>query len=224
MDLWNGTIITRVPSCEQRTQMPRTVHVVDDDDLARDVIASLVATLPGVDVSAWESAEQFLAAAQQGATPGVVLLDLNMPGLSGNDALRTLDQNRFPAIIVSGQGQITSAVESLKRGAIDFIEKPFTLDKLLAPLRVAFEHLDRNLTLDQQNGRERERLETLSDREVEILALLVDGMTNREVADKLGLSVRTVESHRARIMLKLDVASFAEAIRMAVLAGIETPG
>lgn len=205
-------------------KMPRTVHVVDDDDLARDVISSLVATLPGVSVSAWDSAESFLTAAQDGAAPGVVLLDLNMPGLSGNEALRSLDHNRFPAIIVSGQGQITSAVESLKRGAIDFIEKPFTLEKLLGPLKVAFDLLDRNLAEESRSDRDRERLETLSEREVEILALLVDGLTNREVAEKLGLSVRTVESHRARIMLKLDVSSFAEAIRLAVLAGIETPG
>lgn len=204
-------------------KMPRTVHVVDDDDLARDVISSLVATLPGVSVSAWDSAESFLTAAQDGAAPGVVLLDLNMPGLSGNEALRSLDHNRFPAIIVSGQGQITSAVESLKRGAIDFIEKPFTLEKLLGPLKVAFDLLDRNLAEESRSDRDRERLETLSEREVEILALLVDGLTNREVAEKLGLSVRTVESHRARIMLKLDVSSFAEAIRLAVLAGIETP-
>lgn len=205
-------------------KMPRTVHVVDDDDLARDVISSLVATLPGVSVSAWDSAESFLTAAQDGAAPGVVLLDLNMPGLSGNEALRALDHNRFPAIIVSGQGQITSAVESLKRGAIDFIEKPFTLEKLLGPLKVAFDLLDRNLAQESRSDRDRERLEALSEREVEILALLVDGLTNREVAEKLGLSVRTVESHRARIMLKLDVSSFAEAIRLAVLAGIETPG
>lgn len=205
-------------------KMPRTVHVVDDDDLARDVISSLVATLPGVSVSAWESAEDFLSAAQDGAAPGVVLLDLNMPGLSGNDALRTLDHQRFPAIIVSGQGQITSAVESLKRGAIDFIEKPFTLEKLLGPLRLAFDQLDRNMAEESQSDRDRGRLAALSEREVEILALLVDGLTNREVAEKLGLSVRTVESHRARIMLKLDVSSFAEAIRLAVLAGIETPG
>jgi two-component system response regulator FixJ len=205
-------------------KMPRTIHVVDDDDLARDVISSLVATLPGVSVSAWDSAESFLTAAQDGAAPGVVLLDLNMPGLSGNEALRALDHTRFPAIIVSGQGQITSAVESLKRGAIDFIEKPFTLDKLLGPLKIAFDLLDRNLAEENRSDRDRERLETLSEREVEILALLVDGLTNREVAEKLGLSVRTVESHRARIMLKLDVSSFAEAIRLAVLAGIETPG
>ncbi len=205
-------------------KMPRTIHVVDDDDLARDVISSLVATLPGVSVSAWDSAESFLTAARDGAAPGVVLLDLNMPGLSGNEALRALDHTRFPAIIVSGQGQITSAVESLKRGAIDFIEKPFTLDKLLGPLKIAFDLLDRNLAEESRSDRDRERLETLSEREVEILALLVDGLTNREVAEKLGLSVRTVESHRARIMLKLDVSSFAEAIRLAVLAGIETPG
>ena len=205
-------------------KMPRTVHVVDDDDLARDVISSLVATLPGVSVSAWDSAESFLTAAQDGAAPGVVLLDLNMPGLSGNEALRAFDHNRFPAIIVSGQGQITSAVESLKRGAIDFIEKPITLEKLLGPLKVAFDLLDRNLAQESRSDRDRERLEALSEREVEILALLVDGLTNREVAEKLGLSVRTVESHRARIMLKLDVSSFAEAIRLAVLAGIETPG
>lgn len=204
--------------------MPRTIHVVDDDDLARDVISSLVATLPGVAVSAWDSAESFLTAAQDGAAPGVVLLDLNMPGLSGNEALRALDHARFPAIIVSGQGQITSAVESLKRGAIDFIEKPFTLEKLLGPLKVAFNLLDHNMAEESRSDRDRERLEALSDREVEILALLVDGLTNREVAEKLGLSVRTVESHRARIMLKLDVSSFAEAIRLAVLAGIETPG
>ncbi|RYD64111.1 MAG: response regulator transcription factor [Sphingomonadales bacterium] len=205
-------------------KMPRTIHVVDDDDLARDVISSLVATLPGVSVSAWESAEAFLTAAQGGAAPGVVLLDLNMPGLSGNEALRSLDHTRFPAIIVSGQGQITSAVESLKRGAIDFIEKPFTLEKLLGPLKIAFDMLDRNLAEENRSDRDRERLETLSEREVEILSLLVDGLTNREVAEKLGLSVRTVESHRARIMLKLDVSSFAEAIRLAVIAGIETPG
>lgn len=204
--------------------MPRTIHVVDDDDLARDVISSLVATLPGVSVSAWDSAESFLTGARDGAAPGVVLLDLNMPGLSGNEALQALDHGRFPAIIVSGQGQITSAVESLKRGAIDFIEKPFTLEKLLGPLKIAFELLDRNQAEESRSDRDRERLETLSEREVEILALLVDGLTNREVAEKLGLSVRTVESHRARIMLKLDVSSFAEAIRLAVLAGIETPG
>ncbi|QDX25721.1 response regulator transcription factor [Sphingomonas suaedae] len=203
--------------------MPRTIHIVDDDDLARDVIASLVGTLPGVTVHAWDSAERFLAAAQDGADPGVVLLDLNMPGLSGNEALKSLDHQRFAAIIVSGQGEITSAVESLKRGAIDFIEKPFTLEKLLGPLKVAFQALDRNLTAERTSDHNRERLDTLSEREVEILSLLVDGLTNREVAEKLGLSVRTVESHRARIMLKLDVSSFAEAIRLAVLAGIETP-
>ena len=77
--------------------MSRTIHVIDDDDLARDVISSLVATLPGVSVSAWDSAERFLTAAQEGAAPGVVLLDLNMPGLSGNEALQAFDHRRLEA-------------------------------------------------------------------------------------------------------------------------------
>lgn len=190
-----------------------TVHIVDDDREVSQSMKFLVESI-GLQVACYDSASGFFEQ-YRNPGPGCIILDLRMPGISGLEALEMIvDENiNEPVIVVTGHGDVPAAVRALKLGAIDFIEKPCN-DHLL------IEKINHAIDLDQRNRDRRvyrEKLESayrsLTGRERDVLRLLVGGYSNKEVARKLELSPKTIERHRANIMRKLDVGSFAELVR-----------
>lgn len=194
----------------------RTVYVLDDDDAVRRSLKCLL-SLANFEPVMFDRPAAFLAAAKTFKT-GCVLLDVCLPGMSGLDVQAHLLQMRsdLPVIVVTGQGDVQIAVRAMKAGAVDFLEKPYSDDALLGSIEAAFRRdalLDRN----KEIGDAVRRLATLSPREREVLDHLVSGHSNKLIAHHLGLSVRTVEVHRARMMERLGVRRLAEAIRFGVL-------
>jgi RNA polymerase sigma factor (sigma-70 family) len=194
------------------------VYVVDDDDAIRDSLKWLIESV-GLRVHPCASAQAFLEAYDR-ASPGCLVLDVRLRGMSGLDLQAELARREIaiPTIIVTGHGDVSMAVRAMKLGAIDFIEKPFNDQELLERIQRAI--VD-DLTA-RRGGEEREQicalLATLSPREREVMDLLVVGKANKEVADQLGLSTRTVEGHRARLMEKLSCSSLAELVRLGLRA------
>jgi two-component system response regulator FixJ len=201
----------------------RTVHVIDDDDAVRRAIAMLLRAA-GMDAETYPSGAAFLEAlpAAGGAVAGCVLTDVRMPGLDGFELLRRLKQLgvRSPVVIMTAHGDVATAVQAMKAGAADFVEKPFVDEALLDAIETACGRgADGAADAVSQGG----RTAALSAREREVLELLMTGKQNKEVARDLGLSPRTVELHRARMLTKLGVGSLAEAVRLAVRAGLGPP-
>lgn len=208
------------------TAGPHAVHIIDDDDAVRRAIGML---LRSVDIPfvAHGSAGAFLdaLAAGPGMPVGCVLTDVRMPEMDGLALLRRLRQLGFsaPVVVMTAHGDVATAVQAMKAEAADFIEKPFDDEVLLASVRAAFAATaapDPDPEGMAPNGQAEAaaRLAALSPREREVLDLLVAGKSNKMAAQDLGLSPRTVEVHRARLMARLGVRSFAEAVRLAVQA------
>jgi len=179
----------------------RTVYVVDDDDAVRDSLTMLFRNA-GLAVRGFTSALEFLERAAP-AAPACLVLDIRMPGLSGTALQEALRERapRLPIIFITGHGSIPLAVEAVKKGAFDFIEKPFDDYQLLSQVMNALERAGEPLAL-------------LSEREQEVLKLVLAGKPSRQIAEELFISARTVEFHRARIMLKLGVKTVAELFRV----------
>jgi len=197
------------------------VHVIDDDDAVRDSLSFLL-TAAGLTITAYDSATAFVAKLPRVAA-GCIVTDIRMPGLSGVDLLKRLKLEgiRMPVIVMTGHGDVPLAVEAMKLGAVDFLEKPFDDDHLLAAIRSA---LDRHGDDDKRAEREvayRERLKTLSAREQQVLDGLIAGHPNKTIAYDLGISARTVEVYRANVMTKMQAGSLSELVRMAMIAGRE---
>ncbi len=196
-----------------------TVFVVDDDASTRELLAFLMKRNQWP-VEVFPDAASFLAA-PRGDRPGCLLLDLNMPGMSGLDLQQCLKGQgvHLPVIFLSGRADIPRAVQAVREGAADFIEKPFDYNHVVEAVRDCLER-DRA----ERAGRERrrvagERLGQLTQREREVLDLVVAGRMNREIAEALDISIKTVEAHRARLMEKLEVSSLAELVQAVVAAG-----
>jgi two-component system response regulator DctR len=192
----------------------RTVYVVDDDDAVRDSLAMLFRNA-GLAVRSFPSAISFLERAAP-AAPGCLVLDIRMPGMSGTALQDELLSRgaRLPIIFITGHGDIPTAVEAVKKGAYDFIEKPFDDYQLLTQVMSA---LERSAEIEggvEPAAPDRGRLALLSEREQEVLQHVLAGKPSRQVADELCISTRTVEFHRARIMQKLGVRSAAELFRL----------
>ena len=190
------------------------VFVIDDDRAVRDSLSMLVETA-GLRVRAFPNAQAFLDFIRPDIA-GCVITDLRMPGLSGlelQDRLTELDI-AIPLIVLTGHGDVPAAVRALKHGAVDFIEKPFDSDTLLELIRRAIE---RDASLRETHSAQAEissRIETLTPREREVMGLVVEGKANKVIAFDLGISERTVELHRARIMRKMRARSLPDLIRM----------
>ena len=201
------------------SEMP-TVHVIDDDEAARHSLAFLLGTAK-IDVKTYDSATAFLAVATN-VKSGCIITDVRMPEISGIDLLRRLKELQIgvPVIVVTGHGDVPLAVEAMKIGAAEFLEKPFDDEALLAAVRAA---LDRQNT-DSKRQAERadidSRLAALSSRERDVLQGLVSGLANNQIAFNLGISPRTVEIYRANLMTKMQASSLSGLVRMALLAGI----
>jgi two-component system response regulator FixJ len=165
------------------------------------------------------SGEDFLADARELA-PGCVLLDIRMPGLDGLSVVERMreQRQRLPVIIMTGHGDIATAVRAMKLGAIDFLEKPFEEPVMIQALERGFALLERNAQEDRERREAEQRIEALTPRERDVLALLSEGKSNKEVAIALDLSVRTVEMHRATMFDRLGVRTLPEALRLAFRA------
>lgn len=192
----------------------RTVYVVDDDDAVRDSLSMLFRNA-GLAVRAFPSAVAFLERVTPRA-PSCLVLDIRMPGISGTDLRdELLTRNpALPIIFITGHGDIPTAVDAVKKGAYDFIEKPFDDYHLLCQVVNALERSAEVEAGVRPPAPNREALAQLSEREQEVLNLVLAGKPSRQVAEELHISARTVEFHRARIMQKLGVRSAAELFRV----------
>jgi two-component system response regulator FixJ len=201
----------------------RHIYLIDDDEAVRRSASFLLRT-SGFTVTAFASGTDFLKDARTGE-PGCVLLDVRMPDMDGLAVQRRLAERgtEHPVIIMTGHGDVSIAVEAMKAGAVDFIEKPFEKAQLLAALDVAFARLfDRDAAQASQEAA-KVRIAVLTPRERDVLCGLVRGHPNKTIAYDLGISPRTVEVHRANLMTKLRVHSLSDALRIAFAAGLGTP-
>jgi two-component system, LuxR family, response regulator FixJ len=196
------------------------VHVIDDDEAARQSLAFLLRA-NAFKVDSYESAMAFLKVAPA-LKSGCIITDVRMPEVSGMDLLRRLKELKspLPVIVITGHGDVPLAVEAMKFGAADFLEKPFDDNILLAAVRAALRRQDGDSRQQSERAGIDERLATLSKREREVLERLVAGNANKRIAFDLGISPRTVEIYRANLMSKMQAASLSDLVRMALIAGI----
>src|SRR5262249_4628147 len=194
------------------------VHVIDDDEAVRQSIEFLLRT-SGVSARTYDSASAFLDALPN-VESGCIITDVRMPGISGIDLLRRLGEMRIriPVIVVTGHGDVPLAVEAMKNGAADFLEKPFDDELLLGSVRSALNRSQENAERDAERAEVEARLSTLTNREREVLEGLVAGKPNKVIAFDLAISPRTVEIYRANVMTKMEAASLSELVRMALVA------
>jgi two-component system, LuxR family, response regulator FixJ len=196
------------------------VHVIDDDEAVRQSLAFLLGTA-GIGVQTYESAAAFLRVAPA-IEAGCVITDVRMPDISGIELLRRLRELKLgvPVIVITGHGDVPLAVEAMKIGAIDFLEKPFDDEILLASVRSAINQLDREHQRDAERLEIEGRLAALSKRERDVLEGLVAGHANKQIAYDLGISPRTIEIYRANLMTKMQAATLSDLVRMALIAEI----
>ena len=188
------------------------VCVVDDDDAFRDSLRWLLEST-GYRVAAYSTAERFLAGYKPG-TASCLVLDVRMPGLTGLELQQELNRRgvTLPIIFITGHGDVPMAVNAVKSGAFDFLEKPFKDAQLLALIEQAAS-LGASGAARAQGRCAAARLATLTQREREVMELVVRGLKNKKIAESLGISVKTVEAHRAKAMEKMDVGSVAELVQ-----------
>lgn len=199
----------------------RTVHVVDDDELLR-AFADQTLTAAGYQVVGHPTGEAFLEAAAE-AAPGCVLLDIHMPGLSGLQVQAELNARKigWPVVVLTGRGDVRIAVEAMKNGAVEFVEKPYEPDALIATLEAAFAAFEAEREARAEVARAQALIDGLTARELQVMQGLLAGMPNKVIAYALGLSVRTVEIYRANVMDKLQARGLSTAVRLALAAGVE---
>jgi RNA polymerase sigma factor (sigma-70 family) len=189
------------------------VYVVDDDEAVRDSLGWLLASI-GYRVATYSTAEQFLEGYKAGAASCLVL-DVRMPGVSGLELQQELNRRgeTLPVIFITGHGDVPMAVNAVKSGAFHFLEKPFKDAQLVSLIEQAAK-LGRTPDEERQGPCVAARLASLTQREREVIDLVVQGLKNRQIADQLGISVKTVEAHRARVMEKMSVGSVAELVQV----------
>jgi two-component system, LuxR family, response regulator FixJ len=194
------------------------VHVIDDDEAVRESIDFLLRAA-GLSVRTYDSATSFLEAAPKIAA-GCIITDVRMPGLSGLELLRRLQEMQvgLPVIVITGHGDVPLAVEAMKCGAVDFLEKPFDDDVLLASVRAALNRSEESAAVEAERAEIRARIAALTQRERDVLEGLVAGHPNKIIAFKLEISPRTVEIYRANLMTKMKAGSLSELVRMALVA------
>jgi len=198
------------------------VHLIDDDEAVRQSLAFLL-TSAGFAVRTYASARAFLDALVA-VQPGCVVTDVRMPGLSGLDLQRELISRRIglPVIVMTGHGDVKLAVETMKAGAVDFIEKPFQDETLISAVRTAFDRYARDARQSDEANAVEAKLNALTVREREVLDGLLAGRPNKTIAYDLHISARTVEVHRANLMTKMGAANLPDLVRMVLLS--RTPG
>ncbi|CAA6828686.1 MAG: DNA-binding response regulator [uncultured Thiotrichaceae bacterium] len=191
-----------------------TVYVIDDDDAVRKSICWLLESIK-LNVKDYASAEDFLDDYTMFKT-GCILLDIRMPGMSGLQLQKELNKNKFimPIIMVTGHGDVPMAVQSMRDGALDFIEKPFNDQRLLDLIKIALDLDTENLKRRLENDAVIARLNNLTRREKEVLMLIAQELPNKTIANKLALSVKTVEYHRSHLMEKMHVKKVTQLLKL----------
>lgn len=199
--------------------MSETVHVIDDDDGLRNALAFLL-YVNGIKAYFYDSAQSFLSASI--ADGGCIVTDIRMPGMTGLELVRHLRANGrdTPVVVMTGHGDIPLAVEAMKAGVIDFLEKPFGDDALLAAIRNALDSRHGDQTSASAKRAAEERLADLSPRERDVLVGVAAGKLNKTIAWELDISPRTVEIYRANLMSKTGARNLAELMRLALAAGL----
>ena len=197
----------------------KVVHLVDDDEAVRRSAGFMLKT-SGFTVKSYASGVELLK--EKELAPGCILLDVRMPEMDGLQVQRALQERgiALPVVVMTGHGDVNVAVQAMKAGAVDFIEKPFEKAVLLSALEEGFSRLDHAGRQNKRADEARIRLQTLTPREHDVLEGLVRGHPNKTIAYDLDISPRTVEIHRANLMSKLGVASLSEALRIAFAAGL----
>jgi len=201
-----------------------TVFVVDDDAAVRLGVTRLLKSA-GYDTRSFASAEAFLRCWTENPAPGCLLLDMQMPGLDGIQLQRKLNSSvqALPVIFISGHGDIPSTVTAMRAGAIHFFAKPFNDEELLLAIREAI-HLDHLQRIERVDRDRLARLfETLTPREREVMARVVRGLLNKQIAFELGASEKTIKIHRGRVMEKMKVQSVADLVWVAQKLGLQPP-
>ena len=196
------------------------VHVIDDDEAVRESLTFLLKTT-GLSVRTYESATAFLHDDPKQKS-GCVVTDVRMPDISGLDLLRRLKELHvsLPVIVITGHGDVPLAVEAMKAGALDFLEKPFDDDALLNAVAAALRHQGADAKREADRTGIMEKLASLSNRERQVLEGLVAGHPNKTIAFDHGISPRTVEIYRANLMSKMQAGSLSELVRMALVGGV----
>jgi FixJ family two-component response regulator len=197
-------------------RMDPLVWVVDDDEAMRSSLKWLIESV-GMRVESFDSADGFLRGHYPGRF-GCLLLDVRMPGMSGLELLDHLQKEQMlpPTIIITGHGDVPMAVRAMKVGAVDFIEKPFNDEVLLDAIRHALLAEEERRTTRTQAAEIADRMGHLTPREYEVMLMVTDGKSNKEIANSLGVSAKTIEAHRARVMEKMQAGSLAELVRMVI--------
>lgn len=198
----------------------QNVYIIDDDIEMRQSTVFLLGTA-GFHPQAYDTGESFLGAVGS-LSPGCVLVDIRMPSMDGEQLIAALGERivNLPVIVMTGHGDVAMAVRTMKHGAIDFLQKPFERDALLASLETAFHRLANRNAGNKCRADARARLSGLSSREAGVLAKLAEGHSNKIVAWQLDLSVRTVEMYRANMMHRLGIKSLPEALQLLFLADV----
>ncbi|MBB4098913.1 response regulator transcription factor [Sphingomonas kyeonggiensis] len=200
--------------------MTKTVYIVDDDDAVRASLHSLLSLRSDLVIRAFRSGDIFLESLPD-LDPGVLLLDFHMPGSTGLDVLQSVGNDpKFVAIILTGQGNVGLAVQAMKAGALDFIEKPYEAEFLMTAIDLAFSRLEEGNEAASRVNVAETKIGKLSPRERDVLKGLIEGRSNKIIAYELDISPRTVEIYRANLMEKLEVRSLSEALRIAFAAGM----
>jgi RNA polymerase sigma factor (sigma-70 family) len=197
------------------TEPPAKIFLVDDDDSVRHALQRLIRSA-GYSVHAFGSAQEFLASGYQSAGPACLVLDVSMPGVSGQELYRELQRLKviLPVIFITGHGDIAMGVAAMKAGAADFLPKPIDEKELLRAIGNALSRAIREREEKEERDSIYARLDSLTNREREVLPPLVAGMLNKQIAAELGIVEKTVKVHRARLMRKMKVQSVAELVQL----------
>ena len=204
-----------------------TVHVIDDDSAVRTSLKrSLVRR--GYTFEGYDCAENFLETYQPEKTKGCLVLDVRMPGMSGLELQQEINAKniKLPIIFITGHGDVPMSVRAMKSGAVEFLEKPYSVESLLEHIEEAITLSEKQISVDAEQDEIIARYARLTKRESEVMILLVAGggdSSNKIVARKLGIGHRTVDDHRARVMGKMQARSLAELVSMAKICGIYKP-
>jgi two-component system response regulator FixJ len=196
------------------------VHIVDDEDAVRTSLATLL-EIHGFSTRVYQSGSEFLSKVDP-AIPGCALIDLKMPGLDGIGLLQKMGESniRVPVVMMTGFGEVATAVKAMKAGAADFLEKPLDEAELLTILNRLVANSQVSAELDELKEQGQARLSRLTERERDVFNGLIMGKTNKGIARDLGISPRTVEIHRARVMEKLEARTLSDVVRLALALGL----
>lgn len=202
------------------TRLTGTVYLIDDDNSMRDSLARMLRDV-GYSIQDFESATSFLQNSLPVA-PAVIVLDMQMPDVNGLDLMERLEKlgRKTPIVFLSGQSHPQQIVKGLKKGALDFLFKPFNIDELLQAIDQALDYDQKQLKRNLKDGEIKRNFNTLTPREKEVCTLLVEGLMNKEIAERLGTTDATIKVHKARVMDKMQAHSLQDLVKFYLEANL----